>query len=235
MSGLTDMRILIADDDAANLELLEQLLEDAGYEDLLSTPTDSAGALCSLSHPDLVVLRTADGSGTADTALLRELRADRHGLPVLLIGADAGQAGYDGALAVGGDFIGQPIDAAELRLRVRNLLQISKLRRTLERRNDVLDEAVRRRTLKVEQGRLEMLTILASVAEYHDDDTRQHAQRVGICAAMIAQALELPELVVARIRDAAPLHDLGKIGISRRVLLKPGKLTVAERENICAM
>jgi putative two-component system response regulator len=74
----------------------------------------------------------------------------------------------------------------------------------------------------------ESLSILAAIADYHDDDTSQHAQRVGICAALIARALELPEPFVELIRDAAPLHDIGKVGISRRILLKPGKLSPAE-------
>jgi putative two-component system response regulator len=74
----------------------------------------------------------------------------------------------------------------------------------------------------------ESLTILAAIADYHDDDTSQHAQRVGIGAALIARALELPEPFVIMIRDAAPLHDIGKVGISRRILLKPGKLSPAE-------
>jgi putative two-component system response regulator len=74
----------------------------------------------------------------------------------------------------------------------------------------------------------ESLSILAAIADYHDDDTSQHAQRVGMCAALIARALELPEPFVDLIRDAAPLHDIGKVGISRRILLKPGKLSPAE-------
>jgi putative two-component system response regulator len=74
----------------------------------------------------------------------------------------------------------------------------------------------------------ESLSILAAIADYHDDDTSQHAQRVGICAALISRELGLPEPFVTMIRDAAPLHDIGKVGISRRILLKPGKLSPAE-------
>jgi putative two-component system response regulator len=74
----------------------------------------------------------------------------------------------------------------------------------------------------------ESLSILAAIADYHDDDSSQHARRVGIGAALIAQALELPEAFVDLIRDAAPLHDIGKVGISRRILLKPGELTPPE-------
>jgi putative two-component system response regulator len=74
----------------------------------------------------------------------------------------------------------------------------------------------------------ESLSILATIADYHDDDTSQHAERVGLGAALIARTLGLPEPFVNLIRDAAPLHDIGKVGISRRILLKPGKLTPAE-------
>jgi cyclic di-GMP phosphodiesterase len=88
-------------------------------------------------------------------------------------------------------------------------------------------ETIAERTTQDDTAR-ESLSILAAIADYHDDDTSQHAQRVGICAALIAQALELPEPFVNMIRDAAPLHDIGKVGISRRILLKPGKLSPAE-------
>ena len=75
----------------------------------------------------------------------------------------------------------------------------------------------------------ESLSILAAIADYHDDDTSQHAQRVGIYCALIARALELPEPFVDLIRDAAPLHDIGKVGIPDRILHKPGALTPEER------
>jgi putative two-component system response regulator len=88
-------------------------------------------------------------------------------------------------------------------------------------------ETITERTTEQDTAR-ESLSILAAIADYHDDDTSQHAQRVGICAAVIAHALELPDPFVDLIRDAAPLHDIGKVGISRRILLKPGKLTPAE-------
>ena len=74
----------------------------------------------------------------------------------------------------------------------------------------------------------ESLSLLAAVADYHDDDTDLHAQRVGVVAAAIARALELSDQFVAMLAGAAPLHDIGKVGISRRILLKPGKLTAPE-------
>jgi putative two-component system response regulator len=91
----------------------------------------------------------------------------------------------------------------------------------------MISDTIPERTTEQDTAR-ESLSILAAIADYHDDDTSQHAQRVGIAAALIARALELPEPFVNMIRDAAPLHDIGKVGISRRILLKPGKLSPAE-------
>jgi PAS domain S-box-containing protein len=91
-----------------------------------------------------------------------------------------------------------------------------------------LEQAVAERTREVEDARLETLQRLALAAEYRDDDTHQHTERVGHSAALIAQALGLPSEQVELIRLAAPLHDVGKLAISDAILLKPGRLTSSE-------
>ena len=98
----------------------------------------------------------------------------------------------------------------------------------LQNQSDVLERTVRKRTEALEESRLETLQRLALAAEYRDDDTHQHTERVGRTAALIARELGLPDDAVALIRRAAPLHDIGKVGISDAVLLKPGKLTAEE-------
>jgi HD-GYP domain-containing protein (c-di-GMP phosphodiesterase class II) len=110
-----------------------------------------------------------------------------------------------------------------------NVALMRGLLREAEHRGDVLDEAVRARTVELEQARLESLTILASVTEYHDDDTHRHTRRVGATAALLARGLGLPEPFVAGMRAAAPLNDIGKVGIPNEILLKPGPLTDEER------
>jgi len=94
---------------------------------------------------------------------------------------------------------------------------------TIQRHNEVL-------TRRVEHAQLEILRRLARAAEYRDDDTGEHMIRVGTTAASLASELGLQKAEVELIRQTAPLHDVGKIGISDGILLKPGRLTAEEFE-----
>jgi len=98
----------------------------------------------------------------------------------------------------------------------------------LQNQSDILELRVRERTAALEESRLETLQRLAVAAEYRDDDSYQHTERVGRTSALIARELGLSEETVALIRRAAPLHDIGKVGIADHILLKPGKLTPEE-------
>jgi putative two-component system response regulator len=233
MTTLTEMPVLVVDDNPANVQLLEQVLARAGFTSVVSTCEPAAvPALCEQHDPDLVMLdlHMPGLSGYEVMDAIRDRIEEPSNVPVLVITADATPETRHRALSLGArDFVTKPIDPVEVVLRVRNLLQTRLLQSQLQQRNAFLDEAVRERTVELEQARLESLTVLASVAEFHDDDTHAHTQRVGASAALIARQLELPEPFVAMIRDAAPLHDIGKVGVSRRILLKPGALTEPER------
>jgi putative two-component system response regulator len=98
----------------------------------------------------------------------------------------------------------------------------------LQESNRILDERVRERTRELELAQAEMLRHLALAADYRDDLTGLHAQRVGLLAALLADATAVSQDQVKLIRGAAPLHDLGKIGIPDHILLKTGDLTLEE-------
>lgn len=228
------MRVLVVDDNAANVALIEQLLSTAGYLNVLSTQEpESVAELSQAWQPDLVLLDLhmprLDGFGVM--AQLGDLMAAPHNLPVVVLTADAtAEARYE-ALELGArDFVAKPIDARELLLRTRNVLHLRELQLELQGQNATLEQLVRERTLDLETARAESLSLLAAVGEFHDDDTHRHTQRVGALAASIAQALGLGETECADIRSAAPLHDLGKVGVPRQILRKPGPLEPAERE-----
>jgi PAS domain S-box-containing protein len=96
------------------------------------------------------------------------------------------------------------------------------------RTRDTLENEIGKRTRQLRRSRAETLHKLALAAEYRDDDTFQHTERVGAGAAELATRLGLPGSLVRLIRHAAPLHDVGKIGIPDRILLKPGPLNPQE-------
>jgi putative two-component system response regulator len=93
-----------------------------------------------------------------------------------------------------------------------------------------LEEKIAERTRELDDARAENLTRLALAAEYRDDDTAHHTQRVGETAAAIAVQLGLDAQEITHLREAAPLHDVGKLAVPDAILLKPGKLTAQEYE-----
>ena len=218
-----DARILIVDDQETNVELLTSLLELEGYHDLKATiDPRHAVSLYAEFLPDLILLDLMmphlDGFQVME--LLQPMIPEGMFLPILVLTADSTLPTRRKALALGAhDFLVKPFDATEVALRIRNLLMIRSLHLELKGQNDVLDQRVRERTRELEETHIEVLERLALAAEYRDDDTGQHTRRVGENAARLAEALGLPEGRVALIRRAAPLHDVGKIGIPDVILL----------------
>ncbi len=227
-----EARILIVDDQALNVRVLEGMLRHAGYTNLTST-TDAREAL-SLYHdlqPDLLLLdlRMPHLDGFQILERLQPDLPPETYAPIVILSADVTLEARQHALTLGAkDFVTKPFDRTEVLLRIQNLLETRFLHRTLHTQNQHLEQLVRIRTQEVEAAQLEILERLAQAAEYRDDDTGQHTQRVGQMAALLAEALGMSARDVQLIRQAAPLHDVGKIGISDTILLKRGKLTSDE-------
>ena len=230
----TQPRILIVDDQEANVRLLERILESGGYSDAVGI-TDSRTVLSIYleTQPDLILLDLMmphlDGFGVM-AQLLAHIPAGTY-VPILVLTADISAEAKQRALSVGAkDFLTKPFDVAEVLLRIRNLLETRFLYTQLQGQNQVLDTRVRERTRQLDEAQIEILERLALAAEYRDDVTGQHTQRVGRNSALLARALGLPDDQVELLRRAAPLHDIGKIGIPDLILLRPGRLTREEFE-----
>jgi putative two-component system response regulator len=229
---LRNSRILIIDDQSEIVHLLDRILRQAGYVHLRGI-TDSREALGAFSefHPDLVALdlRMPHIDGFA---LLKQFRSPIPTgtlVPVLVVTADVSRQAREVALSMGAkDFVTKPLDSTELRMRIYNLLETRWSHSVLRQNNAALEEKVRDRTKDLEEAQLEILQRLARAAEYRDDCTGQHTLRVGHLAGLLGRAIGLPAEHLELLRRAAPLHDVGKIGIPDRILLKPGKLTVEE-------
>lgn len=231
---LRGARILAADDEEPNLRLIRRVLERAGYTDVHTT-TDPLRVLPMFLElsPDLVLLdlhmAPLDGLQVME-ALRPAIEEAGAYLPILMVSADLTPEARRSALARGAkDFLNKPWDADEALLRIRNLLETRYLHLEVQMQNRFLEEKVRERTRELDEAHLEILERLARAGEYRDDDTGQHTRRVGELSARIARALGLSPERVEMLRRAAPLHDLGKIGIPDGVLLKPGRLTPQER------
>ena len=231
---LKHSQILIIDDQEANVRVLEGLLKRAGHTNVRST-TDSRKALSLFAdcRPDLILLDLhmphLDGFQIMDE--LRPLIPEAAYLPILVLTADITPDAKQKALGMGAkDFLTKPFDATEALLRIRNLLETRFLHLQLQDHNLLLEQKVRERTQELEEARIEILERLAHAAEFRDDMTGQHTRRVGTGAVLIAQALGFPQDQVELIQRAAPLHDVGKIGIPDAILLKPGSLTDEEFE-----
>jgi putative two-component system response regulator len=227
-------RILVVDDEPANVRLLERMLGQAGYENLLSTrDSREVFTLAREFAPDLILLdlHMPGMDGFEVMEKLRSLIPPESYLPILVLTADITPAAEQRALEMGAkDFVAKPLRLAQVLLRIQNLLETRFLHLRLRRQNETLEERVRARTLELEEARVEMLERLTQAAEFRDDDTGQHARRVGDLSARTATALGLDEEQVELIRRAAPLHDMGKIAIPDAILLKPGRLTPDEFE-----
>jgi response regulator RpfG family c-di-GMP phosphodiesterase len=230
MTEFAHMRLLVLTQDSATRERAFDLLANAGYSEVSGgSDVRALPELCAATRPDLVLIDLRFGDAAFEAlGAIHGMTDGPRGTPVLVLEDDGSADARHRALSLGvHDFV--PVSAVEtdLLVRVRNALRTRRLQQHLEDRDTILGDALRERMSELETSR-ESLSVLAGIAEYHDDDTYQHAQRVGIGASLIAQALELPEPFVTMIRDAAPLHDIGKVGISRRILLKPDRLTPAE-------
>jgi len=233
-----EARILVVDDQDPNLRLLEAILRRAGYTNLLCL-ADSREVTTQFVEfqPDLILLdlHMPHQDGFAVLGGLGSLIPPGSYLPVLVLTADITAEAKQRALSGGAkDFLTKPFDPVEVVLRSQNLLETRYLHRELQDQNRVLEERVRERTQQLEEAHHEILERLAVAAEFRDDETGQHIKRVGHMSAVLARNLGLPQDQVELIERAAPLHDVGKIGIPDHILRKPGPLTPEEFEVIKA-
>jgi putative two-component system response regulator len=236
-------RILIVDDDPKIRELHSRLAMSLGYETEMAA--DGVEALAKLVlNIDLVLLDiqmpNMDGFEVA-----RRIRSQpEHAfLPIIMVSALAGAGEHRQAFEIGiNDFIAKPIDRDELRLRSHWLLDLKKAQDRLNQRGVELEQSVERRTAelrealeamsraqrKIYDAHLDTIRRLTIASDLKDHVTGGHIERIGLYSSVLAKAVQLAPGDVETVRHAAPMHDVGKLGIPDEILLKPGPLTDAE-------
>ena len=234
MTGqVSDARILIIDDEAVNLKLLQRMLTAQGYRNLvLIEDPDRVLEAYHAGAVDLILL-DLNMPGLDGFAVMDQLRALEDPLlpPIVVLTAQTGREFLLRALHAGArDFLTKPFDRPELLVRVRNLLEVHLAHRMIHDRKRVLEDMVLARTAELRDSRLQVVQRLGRAAEYRDNETGNHILRMSHSAVLLARRLGCDEEQCELLLHASPMHDIGKIGIPDHILLKPGKLTAEEWE-----
>ena len=225
------MRLLIVDDSRSSLALIGAIIGEVvpGEIELCLNPREAV-QLCRERQYDLVIVDhiMPEMDGVEFTAALRA-RPAYSLVPIVMVTSDADKTVRIEAIKAGAsDFLQKPFDPTELQARVANLLALRKAQVQLADRAQWLAREVERATAHLLAREEEIIYRLARAIEYRDGDTGGHVSRVAQISELIAEGIGLPEHRCRMIYLAAPLHDIGKIGIADAILSKPGKLTPAE-------
>lgn len=227
------MDVVIVDDVDINLVLLNRLMDQVGgcRVHCFLKPMDAL-AFCQTTIPDLLMvdylMPVLDG-----ISLIRQFCAmpGREDVPVLMVTASDERNVRVQALEAGAnDFLSKPLDRTEFFARTRNMLALRRSQARLANRAQWLQEEVAKATTELRLRDSETIACISRIAEYRDPETGLHTQRMAHYSRLVAQHLGLPAEAQQLLFDAAPLHDVGKVGISDSILLKPGKLDPAEFE-----
>lgn len=224
--------VVVVDDDEASGDFLACVVSEVeGAE--VRTFQNPLEVLAELPGrcPDLVITdnHMPELSGIE---LVQHFRADPicPRIPIMVVTADLQQESRSQALEAGAnDFLTKPVDHVEVRMRVVNMLGLREGQRSAERRAEWLQSEVALATAEIVAREEETILSLARAVEYRDWETGSHIVRMARYSKLIAEVLgEVSGVLPGQIYKAAPLHDVGKIGVPDKVLLKPGKLTKAE-------
>ena len=224
--------ILIADDKPNNIKLLEAILKPAGYLTHSVGNGNEALAAVAQQAPDLILLDVVmpdiDGYQVA-----AKLKADpvTQAIPIIIVtGLSDRNSRLIGLNSGADEFLLKPVDAAELRMRVKNMLRLKEYSDFLQQHNRKLEQRVRSRTTELHASHVETIFALTRAAEHRDDDTGIHVRRISHYSRYLAETLGMSREYCDMIHYASPMHDIGKIGIPDSILLKPAQHTEEESE-----
>ena len=226
------MNVLIVDDQPSQRTMFRHLLEDISPEVKVTDFGDPVEALLwsQRSAPDLLLLdyRMPKLDGLEFARRFRRPLSHRD-VPIILITVVGDEPIRNAALEAGViDFLVKPVRPRELRSRCRNLLALRQQSQNLKSRAHELERQLLARMHELDDRERELLTRLARATALRDGGSLARCERLARYSGLVAEALGLPEDEVKMIELAAPLHDIGKIGIPDAILLKRGPLDAAE-------
>lgn len=225
-------RVLVVDDDFRSASAVQRILGIHGFT--VDTAGDGAEGIAKATQdpPDLILLDVempkVDGF---ETARVLKSNPKTRNVPIIMVtGLDDRESRLT-ALKVGAEeFLTKPVDGVELDVRVRNLLRLKEYQNMLSDQNKVLEKRVAERTAQLHSSYRETIFTLCRAAEYKDEETGMHVQRISYYCAELSKVMGTEQTFQDQIFYASPMHDVGKIGIPDRILLKPGPLDPEEWE-----
>jgi putative two-component system response regulator len=233
--------IMIVDDTEMNIVILvESLQED--YDLIVAINGLEAIEILEEQKPDLILLdiMMPEMNGYE---VLRDLKMkpDLENIPVILLSAIIDSDSKTKGFFLGAvDYITKPFEIVEVKARVKTQLRLEEVRLVLENQKFVLEEMVKERTKLLERTNSAAIYCLAALAETRDPDTGEHIKRTQKYIRELALELQstdkykniLTNEYIELLYKSAPLHDIGKVGVKDSILLKPGKLTIEEFEEM---
>jgi len=232
--------VLVVDDTPDNLSLMSDLLRTDYKVKLAPSGERALQIVAGESKPDLILLDIMMPDMDGYEVLRRlQFNPDTEDIPVIFLTAMSAADDESIGLELGAvDYITKPVNPAIVMARVRNHLQLKRARDFLAHHNHVLEEEVASRTRALAELQDATIRAMASLAETRDNETGNHIRRTQHYVEALARHLqnhprfkeELTDTNIETIFKSAPLHDIGKVGIPDRILLKPGKLTPEEFE-----
>jgi putative two-component system response regulator len=224
--------VVIIDDSRSSLALLKRLVGETQVRrcHIFDDPTKAAAVVASLNASLVLVdYHMPKMNGIEFIVWMRSVAALAD-VPVIMVTASDDRGVRHAALQAGAtDFLHKPVDVAELKPRLHNLLKLRHAQIELRKRAETLATEVATATETIKKHERELIFRLARAVEFRDPETGAHIRRMASYCVLIGEALGLAAEECDILELAAPLHDIGKIALRDSILLKSGKLTPAER------
>ena len=224
--------VVVIDDEFTSRLILDKVLRSVQKNIIVKTFADPITALAWIrdNQPDLIIVDYMM-SGMTGLEAVQQMRRiySLEGVPIVVVTSlEERDVKYQVLESGATDFISKPIDPYECRVRCRNMLHMRLQQKIILHRSQFLEQRVAEATEQIRQREQETLLRLAKAGEYRDEETGNHIVRMAKYSRLIAEGLSLEEERCDLIEVAAPMHDIGKIGIPDHILLKPGRLTPDE-------
>jgi response regulator RpfG family c-di-GMP phosphodiesterase/signal transduction histidine kinase len=231
VGGRERERLLLADDNEDMLTYLATILR-RDYDVITASDGEQAYDLA-LQHLPQIIVSDVMMPKKNGYALVRDLKKNptTRSIPIILVTAKADSYGKVAGIESGADdYLTKPFNFLEMRARIKQLLKTRALERSLAERNEYLSKLNFDLVLSKKEVFLEIIEAMAFALEAKDAYTHGHSRRVSLLSTELGRHLQLTELEIERVRIAAVLHDIGKLGIPEHILTKEDHLTPAEYE-----